>query len=128
LGFPALSEVLPSVPTPSKAHLLEDSQFSECQVTIRNAEGIHARPAAAFVRCARAFQCQIEIVKDASTYSAKSILSVLTANLQRGSTFTLRATGHDAREALAQLSTLVETFAEAENSVPVGSSGSAAPS
>jgi trehalose 6-phosphate synthase len=126
LGFPALPEVLPSAPGASQTPRLEDSHFSECQVTIRNAEGIHARPAAAFVRCARAFQCQIDIVKDASTYSAKSILSVLTANLQRGSTFTLRATGHDAREALEQLSTLVETFAEAEAPLATGSSGSAA--
>jgi phosphotransferase system HPr (HPr) family protein len=66
------------------------------------------------VRCARAFECQIEIVKDASSYSAKSILSVLTANLQRGTTFTLRATGHDAQQALEQLSALVETLATAD--------------
>jgi phosphotransferase system HPr-like phosphotransfer protein len=41
-------------------------------------------------------------------------LSVLTANLQRGTTFTLRATGHDAQQALEQLSALVETLATAD--------------
>lgn len=127
LGFSPLAESAPSGPRTGSPVSVEAFHFSECQITIRNAEGIHARPAAAFVRCARAFQCQIEIVKDASSYSAKSILSVLTANLQRGTTFTLRATGHDAQQALEQLSALVETLAQTEPpttpdaSAPLGS-------
>ena len=114
LGSPPLPESAPTGRRPAPILSVETLQFSECQITIRNQEGIHARPAAAFVRCARAFECQIEIVKDASSYSAKSILSVLTANLQRGTTFTLRATGHDAQRALEQLSALVETLATAD--------------
>jgi phosphotransferase system HPr (HPr) family protein len=113
LGVSPLPESAPSAERTEPPVSVEAFHFSECQITIRNAEGIHARPAAAFVRCARTFQCQIEIVKDASSYSAKSILSVLTANLQRGTTFTLRATGHDALKALERLSALVDNLASA---------------
>lgn len=82
----------------------------ECELTVCNREGIHARPAAAFVRCAREFKCSLEIVKGSETFSAKSILAVLTANLNRGSTFTLRATGPDAPEAARQLGDLLASL------------------
>ena len=72
----------------------------ECELTILNEQGIHARPAAAFVRCARGYESDIDILKCGTTYSAKSILAVLTANLNFGATFTLRADGPDATQAL----------------------------
>jgi trehalose 6-phosphate synthase len=81
---------------------------AERELMVRNRQGIHARPAAAFVRCARQFECSIEIVKEGQSYSAKSILSVLTANLNRGTTFLLRSRGIDATEAMAQLGELLE--------------------
>lgn len=72
----------------------------QCELTILNEQGIHARPAAAFVRCARGYESNIDILKAGTTYSAKSILAVLTANLNFGVTFTLQAHGPDAAQAL----------------------------
>jgi len=79
-----------------------------CEVT--NQEGIHARPAARFVRAARGFECRIDIVKDSQCFSAKSILEVLSANLNRGTVFTLRAEGRDARDAVEVLGELLRSF------------------
>ncbi|MDB6149738.1 MAG: hypothetical protein JWQ44_1186 [Chthoniobacter sp.] len=84
----------------------------ERELTVRNREGIHARPAAAFVRCAREFDDEIELLKDGERYSAKSILAVLTANLSCGSTFRLRVEGPNADLVAQRLSEIVASFAD----------------
>ena len=74
---------------------------------------VEANPkqAAAFVRCARSFASTLEIITPAGdTCAAQSITGVLTANLNQGATFRLRATGPDAEKALTALADLVATF------------------
>ena len=53
---------------------------------IVNELGLHARPAAEFVRAANLFRSQIWIIKGEERFSAKSIIEVLTANLNCGDT------------------------------------------
>ena len=84
------------------------------ELTILNKLGLHARPAAEFVRCARKFKCKIVILKDGEQYSAESILDVLSANLDCGSRMILTAEGPDAGEALAQLGELLVQFERQE--------------
>jgi trehalose 6-phosphate synthase len=110
LGLPALPEARTN--PSSKGARSSTPNAAEQEVIVRNRQGIHARPAAAFVRCARQFECSIEIVKEGESYSAKSILSVLTANLNHGATFRLRSDGIDALEAMAQLRALLDGFSE----------------
>jgi len=80
------------------------------ELTILNELGLHARPAAEFVRCARKFKSTIVIRKDGGEYSAESILDVLSANLDCGSRMIVSADGPDAREALDQLANLLVQF------------------
>jgi phosphotransferase system HPr (HPr) family protein len=101
LGLPAPP---PSLARPAAPRI----ETVELELRVQNIEGIHARPAAAFVRCAREFESKIEIVRDADRFSAKSILEVLSANLGCGTVFTIDATGPDAREATDRLRALVE--------------------
>ncbi|MES2569402.1 MAG: HPr family phosphocarrier protein [Verrucomicrobiota bacterium] len=109
LGLTLPEKTAPPLPSaPSQQGVIEH------ELKVLNKEGIHARPAAAFVRCARGFQSEIEIVKSGAAFSAKSILSVLTANLNRDTRFTLRASGSDARSAVEQLGRLLEQFREEE--------------
>ena len=82
----------------------------ERELTILNRLGLHARPAAEFVRAARSFKCTVTILKNDDTYSASSILDVLSANLDCGSMLILRAEGPDAETALERLSQLLEEF------------------
>lgn len=86
----------------------------ERQLQVLNKLGLHARPAAEFVRCARKFRSVVHIYKDDEEYSAASILDVLSANLDCGSTMILRAEGPDAAEALNELSKLLERFKQQE--------------
>lgn len=78
-------------------------------LTVRNKSGLHARPAAAFVQAAKGFKAIIRMSKDGREVDAKSILSVLTLNVNAGSAITLRATGDDEQQAIAALKKLIES-------------------
>ena len=77
------------------------------QVRIANELGLHARPAAEFVKRAKSFRSEIWIVKDGKKHSAASLIDVLHANLDCGATATLEAHGVDAEEALDRLEKLL---------------------
>jgi phosphocarrier protein len=84
------------------------------EVRITNKLGLHARPAAQFVKRVRSFRSEIWVVKAAKRYSASSLIDVLRANLDCGATATLEAHGVDADDALDQLENLLAEFHEKE--------------
>ena len=73
------------------------------EITIVNQLGLHARPAAEFVRHANAFRCEIWLITPSGRFSALSLLEVMRANLDCGSVATLEACGPDAEAAIARL-------------------------
>lgn len=77
-------------------------------LTILNRFGIHARPAALFVKTAVRFKSDILVEKDGAVVSAKSIMGLLTIEGSRGVVLKVTATGPDAEEALDALSDLVK--------------------
>lgn len=81
----------------------------EKQVTIQNETGLHARPAAEFVKLASRFQSNITIHVDTKTVNAKSIISVMTLAAKKGTVLTLKADGADEAEAIQALSALIES-------------------
>jgi len=84
------------------------------RVKIRNKLGLHARPAAEFVRAARAYESRILILRGGQEFSATSILDVLTACVNCGAVLTLAADGPDADEALEGLVGLLQTISDRE--------------
>jgi phosphocarrier protein len=84
------------------------------EAEILNELGLHARPAAEFVRAAQEFEADICIVRDGERFSAASILEVLTANLDCGARVTIEADGSDAEAALDRLTQLLVEFREQE--------------
>ena len=85
------------------------------QVRITNKLGLHARPAAQFVKRANSFRSEIWLVKQGKRYSAASLIDVLRANLDCGATAVLEAHGVDADEALEDLERLLAEFREQED-------------
>jgi phosphocarrier protein HPr len=81
---------------------------------IVNELGLHARPAAEFVRCVVRFKSTITICKGEENFSAASILGVLTANLNCGDRVILEAVGPDEQEALNELGALLLRFRDEE--------------
>ncbi len=82
------------------------------EIKIMNELGLHARPAAEFIRAANAFRSEIWILKGKERFSAISIIEVLRANLDCGDTATIEANGPDADEAAARLVKIVREFRE----------------
>ncbi|MBP7828496.1 MAG: HPr family phosphocarrier protein [Kiritimatiellae bacterium] len=78
------------------------------EMTIVNKYGIHARPAALFVKTAGRFASEILVEKEGAAVSAKSIMGLLTIEGSFGSVLKLTATGPDAAEALDALQELIE--------------------
>lgn len=75
---------------------------------IRNQFGIHARPAALFVKTASRFAADITVEKDGMKVSGKSIMGLLTLEGYQGAVLRVTASGPDAREALDALGDLIE--------------------
>jgi len=83
------------------------------QIIIINELGLHARPAAEFVRRANGFRSEIWILTDDKRFSALSLIEVMRANLNQGAVATLEAIGPDALEAVECLGKIVaEGFGE----------------
>ena len=80
----------------------------EAKLTIVNRRGLHARASAKFVKCAEAYQAEIQVCKDDDVVVATSIMGLMMLGANLGSQITLQATGPDAEDALAALTRLVE--------------------
>jgi phosphocarrier protein HPr len=76
-------------------------------LVITNKLGIHARPAALFVKLAACFKSDIFVEKDREKVNGKSIMGLLMLAAGPGSKLRLHAEGQDAREALAELEHLI---------------------
>lgn len=77
-------------------------------VTVRNPQGLHARPADQLVRLASSFQSKIMIGAGGEVVDCKSILSLLTLGAAQGTELSLSAEGTDAAQALQSISDLFD--------------------
>jgi phosphocarrier protein HPr len=82
----------------------------ERRVVLENEVGLHARPAAQFVKTAARFKCNVKVLKDGNEADAKSITSILFLDVRKGDKVTIRVTGEDAKDAIEALTRLVEEF------------------
>jgi phosphocarrier protein HPr len=81
----------------------------EKTVTIKNASGLHARPAGMFVKKASEFKSTVEIKAKNKVVNAKSIMGIMSLGLGQGDTVTIVANGDDAENAINSLVELVES-------------------
>lgn len=82
---------------------------AEQRVIIGNRLGLHARPAAEFVKRSAAYACEITISKDGVEVNGKSILGVMTLAAECGSEVIIRADGLEAADAVEELATLLRS-------------------
>jgi phosphocarrier protein HPr len=82
------------------------------EIEIVNEQGLHARPAAQFVKQAKGFRSEIWLIKDDKRHSAASLIDILRANVDQGAKVTLEATGTDAEEAIEHLARMVREIKE----------------
>ena len=80
---------------------------AERTVTIANRHGLHARPAAEFVKLAGTYSSEVTVVRDDLEVNGKSIMGMMMLAAEYGTTITIRANGTDAAAAVESLVGLV---------------------
>jgi phosphocarrier protein HPr len=80
----------------------------EATVEIRNADGLHMRPAMQFVDVASQFDCDISVSNEQTTVDGKSIMQMSMLAAAYGSRLKIKAEGANARQAIEALSRLVQ--------------------
>ena len=76
-------------------------------VTIKNKQGLHARPAALFVQIANKFTSEITLSKGRQKINGKSIMGIMMLAAGAGSKITVIANGDDADKAIVELEKLL---------------------
>lgn len=79
------------------------------KLSILNKLGIHARPAAQFVRVASRFQSDVTVVKDDEAVDGKSIMGIMMLAVGWGATITVKADGPDEAETMAAIEELIQS-------------------
>lgn len=80
----------------------------DCNVTVVNKRGLHARAAAKFVETAGKFSAAVEVTRCGQTVSGRSIMGLMMLAAGPGSDIDIAAEGRDSTEALNALRDLVE--------------------
>ena len=84
-------------------------QKIEKELAIVNRLGLHARPAAMFVRIASRHRCEIWVAKEDEEINGKSIMGLMMLAAGQGSRLRVRAEGPDAAQALQDIEELIES-------------------
>jgi phosphocarrier protein len=78
------------------------------QIKIINKHGLHARPAAQFVKIAGRFSADIKVIKDGLEVNGKSIMGIMMLAAEPGSEIVLLVNGDDEQDAMTALKELIE--------------------
>ena len=77
------------------------------KLTVKNKQGLHARPAALFVQIANKFDARITVKRDDEEVNGKSIMGILMLGAEKGSAIIIEAEGDDAHLAIIELEKIV---------------------
>ena len=80
----------------------------EKDITIVNRLGLHARPAAMFVRIASRYRAEVWVGKEGEKVNGKSIMGLMMLAAGQGSTLNICCDGPDADKAMAELEELIK--------------------
>ena len=89
------------------AKKLPDENLMTKELLVINKLGIHARPAAMFVKTANRFACDIFVEKDGEKVNGKSIMGLMMLAAGLGSKLKITCEGADGEKALAEIEALI---------------------
>ena len=75
---------------------------------IKNEVGLHARPASELCALCKKFESSIMINSTKKTFNPKSVISILTAEIKKGSKITVEVVGADEEHAMSELTTFFD--------------------
>ena|SRR5437764_6303059 len=83
-------------------------QKAEKEITIINRLGLHARPAALFVKVATRYRSDVWVKKESEEVNGKSIMGLMMLAAGQGSKLQIRCEGPDAERALEDIEELIK--------------------
>lgn len=92
--------------------------MKKAEIILKNAEGLHARPASIFAKTAGSFECDLVLFKNGDKnkeYNPKSIISIMSMGAAQDDKITIIAEGQDEVEAVDSLCSLVENDFQVSN-------------
>jgi phosphocarrier protein HPr len=81
--------------------------MQQARVVVHNEAGLHARPAATFVRTAKQFTCKVTVTSNAKTADAKSLVRLLGLGIVKDSEIEIATDGADEMDAITALTDLI---------------------
>ena len=94
-------------------------------ISVPNLDGLHMRPAAVIAGLARAFDCDLRLVRGEEWANARSVVDIMNLNVACGEVVTLEAAGPDAQVAINVLAPAVRSGLGAEGTFAPGAASSA---
>ena len=85
------------------------AEITSSPLTIVNETGFHARPAANLAKVAKQYQSDIKLLYKEMEANAKSMVSVMCLEVNKGDQIQIKADGVDADEAIKAISTVIMT-------------------
>ena len=86
-----------------------DPSKASKDLTIENRNGLHARPAALFVKTSSRFHSEVWVEKDGEKVNGKSIMGLMMLAAGKGSVLRITAEGDDAELVMQELESLIST-------------------
>ena len=78
------------------------------EITLKNEEGLHARPATEIAKNANQYTCDIKFDVQGKEYNAKSVLNIMSAGIKNNTQIKIICDGVDEKQALAETVELFE--------------------
>lgn len=80
------------------------------ELEIKNLKGLHARAAAAFVKCIADLDAEVMVEKDGQEVDGSSILGLMMLAASKGSRIKVKASGNEAEQVVKNISDLVNSL------------------
>jgi phosphocarrier protein HPr len=81
--------------------------MQQTKIIIHDEVGLHARPAAVFVKTAKQFTSKVTVACNAKTADAKSLIRLLALSITKDTEIEITAEGDDEQDAIAALTNLI---------------------
>ena len=80
------------------------------EITLKNEEGLHARPATEIAKNANQYSCEIKFDVQGKEYNAKSVLNIMSAGIKNNIQIKIICDGKDEEKALSKMIEIFENL------------------
>ena len=80
------------------------------EITLKNEDGLHARPATEIAKSASKYSCNIKLEVKGTEYNAKSVIHIMSAGIKNNTQIKLICDGVDENKAIDEIVKLFENL------------------